>query len=131
MPPPARLPATLLGISPDEAGAEVPDTVGEITNMIAGTLRGKLAQSGDTLMITPPSVTVGSDFSAQHFNVAARVLCPFQMGAHEVFVELILQSTKGIASARVQVRFSVLRSRFRALQHPHLEPSTENRAPRT
>src|SRR5204863_4416067 len=27
---------TLLGISPDEAAGEVPDTVGEITNMIAG-----------------------------------------------------------------------------------------------
>ncbi len=84
---------TLLGISPDEAGEEIADTVGEITNMIAGTLRGKLAQSGDTLMITPPSVTRGSDFCAQHFNVASRVLCPFTMGTHHVFVELILQST--------------------------------------
>jgi chemotaxis protein CheX len=83
---------TLLGISPDDAGAEVADTVGEITNMIAGTLRGKFAQSGDTLMITPPSVTRGSDFCAQHFNVAARVLCPFRMNDQEVFVELILQS---------------------------------------
>lgn len=82
----------LLGISPDDAGNEVPDAVGEITNMIAGALRGKLAQVGETLMITPPSVTRGTDFSAQHFNVASRVLCPFAMGEREVYVELILQS---------------------------------------
>jgi chemotaxis protein CheX len=83
----------LLGISPEDAGNEVPDAVGEITNMIAGSLRGKLAQAGESLMITPPSVTRGTDFSAQHFNVAARVLCPFAMESHEVFVEIILQST--------------------------------------
>lgn len=83
----------LLGISPEDAGNEVPDAVGEITNMIAGSLRGKLAQAGETLMITPPSVTRGSDFCAQHFNVAARVLYPFTMDSHVVFVEIILQST--------------------------------------
>jgi chemotaxis protein CheX len=83
----------LLGISPEDANNEVADAVGEITNMIAGSLRGKLAQSGENLMITPPSVTRGSDFSAQHFNVASRVLCPFKMDDKEVFVELILQST--------------------------------------
>jgi chemotaxis protein CheX len=83
----------MLGIDPAEAEAEVPDTVGEITNMIAGTFRGKLTQAGETLMITPPSVTVGTDFRAQHFNVAARVLCPFRMRDHELFVELILQAS--------------------------------------
>lgn len=83
----------MLGIDPAEAEAEVPDTVGEITNMITGTFRGKLTQAGETLMITPPSVTVGSDFRAQHFNVAARVLCPFRMRGQDLFVELILQAS--------------------------------------
>jgi chemotaxis protein CheX len=83
----------MLGIEPAEAGAEVADTVGEITNMIAGTFRGKLTQAGETLMITPPSVTVGTDFRAQHFNVAARVLCPFRMRGQDLFVELILQAS--------------------------------------
>lgn len=82
----------LLGISPEEAADEVADTVGEITNMIAGSIRGKLAQSGETIAITPPRVMRGSDFVAQHFNVAARVLCPFTMRGQELFVELIVQS---------------------------------------
>jgi chemotaxis protein CheX len=82
----------MLGIAPEEADGEVSDAVGEITNMIAGTLRGKLTQTGERLMITPPSVTRGTDFSAQHFNVASRVLCPFHMGGEQVFVELILQA---------------------------------------
>lgn len=87
-----RIAGHLLGIRPDEAGDSVADAVGEITNMIAGTFRAKMTQSGETLMITTPTVTRGSDFSAQHFNVASRSLCRFTMGDHEVFVELILQS---------------------------------------
>jgi chemotaxis protein CheX len=82
----------LLGIEPAEAESQVPDTVGEITNMIAGRLRGRMAQHGETVMITTPTVTRGTDFSAQHFNIASRILCPFRMGSQELFVELILQA---------------------------------------
>jgi chemotaxis protein CheX len=83
----------LLGISPEDAADSVCDAIGEVTNMIAGTFRAKMTPSGETLMITTPTVTRGTDFSAQHFNVASRVLCPFFMGEKEVFVELILQQS--------------------------------------
>jgi len=83
----------LLGISPEEAADSVCDAIGEVTNMIAGTFRAKVTQTGETLMITTPTVTRGTDFSAQHFNVASRVLCPFFMGEKKVFVELILQQS--------------------------------------
>ncbi len=82
----------LLGIPPEEADDQTADAVGEITNMIAGTFRAKMAQGGETLMITTPTVTRGSDFRSQHFNVVSRWLCPFQMGERTVFVELILQA---------------------------------------
>ncbi len=81
----------LLGCTPEEAEPQLADAVGEITNMIAGTFRAKVARGGQTLMITTPTVTRGCDFSAQHFNVTSRMLCPFAMGEHTVHVELILQ----------------------------------------
>jgi chemotaxis protein CheX len=82
----------LLGIAPEEASDQTADAIGEITNMIAGTFRGKIALTGETLMITTPTVTRGTDFHAQHFHVVSRWLCPFQMGEHAVHVELILQA---------------------------------------
>ena len=82
----------LLGISPEEARSHVPDAVGEITNMIAGRFRAKMAQAGESLAITTPTVTTGTDFSAQHFGVVFRSLCPFTMGDGTVFVELVLQA---------------------------------------
>lgn len=87
-----QIAAQLLGITPEEAAESVPDAIGEITNMVAGTFRAKMTQTGETLMITTPTVTRGTDFCAQHFNVASRALCPFTMGEHQVFVELLLQN---------------------------------------
>ena len=87
-----RIAAQLLGIEPQEAGEQMADAVGEITNMIAGTFRGRMAQAGETLMITTPTVTRGSDFRAHYFNVTSRTLVPFAMGDHQVFVELVLQA---------------------------------------
>lgn len=82
----------LLGISPEDAIDSMCDAIGEVTNMIAGTFRAKMTQAGETLMITTPTITRGTDFSAQHFNVASRALIPFAMGERQIYVELILQN---------------------------------------
>jgi chemotaxis protein CheX len=87
-----QIAAALLGTTPDDADMHVPDAIGEITNMIAGTFRAKVAQGGETLMITTPTVTRGTDFCAQHFHVVSRWLCPFKMGEHTLYAELILQA---------------------------------------
>jgi len=68
----------------------VADTIGEITNMIAGSFRTHMAAAGDAWAITVPTVTVGSDFYIKPLANGHRVLIPFGMGDHEVFVELIL-----------------------------------------
>ncbi len=80
------------GAAPEEADGQLADAIGEITNMIAGTFRAKMAQAGETLMITTPTVTRGTDFCAQHFHVVSRCLCPFLMNDRTVYVELILQA---------------------------------------
>jgi chemotaxis protein CheX len=82
----------MLGAAPEEADAQLADAIGEITNMIAGTFRAKMAHAGETLMITTPTVTRGRDFCAQHFHVVSRWLCPFTMNDHTVYAELILQA---------------------------------------
>lgn len=80
----------LLGLDASEVNGEMPDAIGEISNMIAGAFRTKMSDAGHPWVISVPSVTVGSDFYTKYVSDVRRVLCPFRMGEQEVFVELIL-----------------------------------------
>jgi chemotaxis protein CheX len=80
----------MLGLDPSQVNGEVPDAIGEITNMIAGSFRTKMAAEGDAWAISVPTVTLGSDFYIKPMVTGQRVLVPFRMGDAEVFVELIL-----------------------------------------
>jgi chemotaxis protein CheX len=81
---------SMLGMPVTEVNGEMPDAIGEVTNMIAGSFRLKLAERGETLAISIPSVTVGSDFYTKYASDVRRVLCPFRMDDKELCVELIL-----------------------------------------
>jgi chemotaxis protein CheX len=80
----------MLGIPAAQVNGEMPDAIGEITNMIAGTFRTKMAAFGQPWAISIPTVTIGSDFYTKYVSDVRRVLCPFSMSESEVFVELIL-----------------------------------------
>ena len=81
----------LLGMDPAAAYGDMPDAIGEVTNMIAGALRTKMTDAGTPCAISIPTVTVGSDFYTKYVSDVRRVLCPFKMGDQEIFVELIRQ----------------------------------------
>lgn len=82
---------SMLGLPAGEINGEMPDAIGELTNMIAGGFRLRMAERGETLAISIPSVTVGSDFYTRFATDVRRVLCPFRMAQDkEVCVELIL-----------------------------------------
>ena len=81
---------SMLGMEPAQVNGEMVDAIGEITNMIAGSFRTKMVAQGHTWAISVPTVTVGSDFYIKSLVHGRRVLIPFKMDAHEVFVELIM-----------------------------------------
>ena len=78
----------MLGIEVDEEG--LPDAVGEVTNMIAGAFRTRMAAFQDAWAISVPTVTVGSDFYIKPISTGDRVIVGFAMDAHDLFVELII-----------------------------------------
>jgi chemotaxis protein CheX len=81
----------MLGMDPNTVNGEMADAIGEVTNMIAGSFRTKMAAQGQAWAISVPTVTVGSDFYIKPLANGRRVLLPFKMGEdHEVFVELIM-----------------------------------------
>jgi chemotaxis protein CheX len=89
----------MLGIAAEDVNGEMPDAIGEITNMIAGTFRTKMAANGPRWAISIPTVTMGSDFYTKYVTDVKRTLCAFTLECgDEVFVELIL--TKNNWSAR-------------------------------
>ncbi|MEO5819681.1 MAG: chemotaxis protein CheX [Vicinamibacteraceae bacterium] len=78
----------MLGIELDEDG--LPDAVGEVTNMIAGAFRTRMAAFQDAWAISVPTVTVGSDFYIKPISTGDRVIVAFAMDTHQLFVELII-----------------------------------------
>lgn len=78
----------MLGMEMDEQG--LPDAVGEVTNMIAGAFRTRMAAFQDPWAISVPTVTIGSDFYIKSISTGDRVIVAFAMDAHEIFVELII-----------------------------------------
>jgi len=82
---------SMLGIRPEQVNGEMPDAIGEITNMIAGAFRTRMSKEGSPWAISVPTVTVGSDLYTKYVSDVRRVLCPFTFDTTgEVFVELIL-----------------------------------------
>ena len=88
----------MLGIEPGHINGELPDAIGELTNMIAGSFRTRVAHSkGETWAISVPTVTIGSDFYMKYVSDVQRMLCPFRMKNNkaELFVELIVTRSAG------------------------------------
>jgi len=81
----------LLGSDAQEAPAHVRDAAGEMANMIAGSVRTLMTDRGETLGISTPIVTVGTDFSTAALRDVSQAVCPFKMGGHNLFVHLVLQ----------------------------------------
>jgi chemotaxis protein CheX len=85
-----QIAGSLLGMPAAEVNGEMPDAIGEITNMIAGALRTKMTDAGHPWAISIPTVTIGSDFYTRYVSDVSRVLCPFKMEDEEICVELIM-----------------------------------------
>lgn len=82
----------LLGMAEadEPSRAEIADAIGEITNMVAGSFRTRMATDGDAWAISIPTVTMGSDFYMTPLTDGRRTMLPFRMGDHEIFVELVI-----------------------------------------
>ncbi len=80
----------MLGMPAEDVNGEMPDAIGEVANMIAGSFRTKLAATEPPSAIAVPTVTIGSDFSTKYMSQVNRVLCPFDFSGDPIYVELIL-----------------------------------------
>lgn len=81
---------SMLGIPVEDVNGEVPDAMGEVANMVAGTFRNRLAAFEPSSDISVPTVTIGTEFATLYSSAVQRTRCPFDMQGEPISVELIL-----------------------------------------
>ncbi len=80
--------ANLLGIEVKELNEEVKDAVGELTNMICGDARRRLAEDGFALQAGIPTIVSGKNHSITHIHKGPCLAVPFKTANGSFVVEV-------------------------------------------
>ncbi len=82
----------LFGTEFTELNDEVRDAVGELTNMICGDARRRLAEDGLTLQAGIPTIVGGKGHSVRHVANGPRLAVPFETQDGTFMVEVAFQN---------------------------------------
>lgn len=80
--------SNLFGSPVTELDGEVKDAVGELTNMICGDARRRLAEDGISLQAGIPTVVAGKNHSITHISSGPRLAVPFETPSGKFVVEV-------------------------------------------
>ncbi len=88
--------ANMLGVEADEIedNEEVNDMVGELSNMIGGSLKSRFCDSGFTCDLSIPSVTSGKHFTIESMGWEKHELYAFRYQQHTTLVEVCMKLEK-------------------------------------
>jgi len=86
----------LLGMRDEEIEGDemVNDAMGELTNMIAGSVKSKLDNHGDHCVMTIPSVVRGADFRIEPMTGVRRRTLFFRCNGGVVLTEALIKSSE-------------------------------------
>jgi chemotaxis protein CheX len=77
-----------LGMEVEEIDDDVRDAIGELANMLAGSLKSALDPSGSAIKLTMPSAVHGEEYSINCLAGAETVAVPFTFNGDQFMVEL-------------------------------------------
>jgi chemotaxis protein CheX len=80
--------SNLLGVPFTELNHEVRDAVGELTNMICGDARRRLAEDGFVLQAGIPTIVGGTGHTIRHIASGPRLAVPFETSGGSFMVEV-------------------------------------------
>lgn len=83
--------SSFLGMDVDEMNEDVEDAVGELANMLGGSVKSILSAKGRDIELSLPSVISGENYDFQPTREVDRVVIPFKCDAGEFSVELELE----------------------------------------
>lgn len=93
LPNPAALAITeaFLGMAVEEIDEDVRDAIGELANMLGGSLKSVLDPGGGGVQLSMPSAVHGEEYSVDCLANAQTISVPFSFNGHEFTVELQLR----------------------------------------
>ncbi len=81
----------MTGDAKDKLSREVQDSIGELTNIVAGGAKTALAEDGLSFHISIPSVIVGKDHLISHKLDIPVVAIPFKLNEHTFLMEVSMK----------------------------------------
>lgn len=90
MPNPVALSVTtaFLGMEVEEIDEDVSDAIGELANMLAGSIKAVLDPKGSGINLSMPSAVFGEEYTIDCLMDAENVTVPFQVDGQNFSVEL-------------------------------------------
>jgi len=90
LPNPTALAVTtaFLGMDVEEIDEDVRDAIGELANMLGGSLKAVLDPSGSDIKLSMPSSVYGEEYAIDCLADAEMVTVPFEFDGHSFMVEL-------------------------------------------
>lgn len=76
----------------EEIDDDVKDAIGELANMLAGSVKSMLTETGSGLKLAIPSAISGTEYEVECLSDAEGVIVPFSMDEGEFLVECYLQN---------------------------------------
>jgi chemotaxis protein CheX len=80
--------SNFLGMEVTEVNADVTDAIGELANMLAGTVKMALSQNGKDITLSIPSTITGEEYTISCLLDTDRVIMPFALDKGQFLVEL-------------------------------------------
>ena len=91
-----RLASRMLGLSESELGGDelVNDVIGELSNMVVGSVKSHLCDAGMPCVLTIPSVVRGQELSIEQISSSERRLMGFRAEEDYIQVELLIKRSR-------------------------------------
>jgi chemotaxis protein CheX len=87
-----RLAEALAGMPFSDLDETVKDALGEITNMLVGAWKGRLAEYASTCMLSVPAIVTGKDYRVHLQNPQCRLIRSYQFGDCMFSLEILIES---------------------------------------
>lgn len=94
-----RLAKSLLMCECPEVNDDVLDAMGEVANMVIGTVKNSLESTVGAMSLGIPTVTFGKEFSTRSTLKETWSLVPFQCDGRELFVQILLAESSRLPNS--------------------------------
>jgi len=86
-----RVTSNMLGIEVDEIGEDVNDALGEIANMLGGSIKQVLSRGGLDINLSIPTVISGEEYTVNAMSDKDCIIVPFLVEGEQFLVGLKLK----------------------------------------